>query len=355
MPLREPYVVWKAKPLEWDTREARGGDLRSPHGELTFVDDTGNHTTNINVRSRDRADHRLVVWTGELTEEKTFGASLIRALEPLNEFKYYKNPPPLDFIHDNFIDLSAGTIRETNVDEPNNDITDDLDAFFEATSPDFKDWTLFIWGGYYANSGGGVHQIHMNQGNYLRNPSWHRENGRGQDGGIVMRSPDGKRWKYFFIAFAGQASATDADGHPEGESTPMIRDILIPPAGPPVIPTRPVIPGRSSVRIHSALVNPDGHDNSRGNNDRVRLINTATEPASLDGWTIQNQDGRSKQLPDVLLLGNGAQADFDVGPESYLANDRDGDIVLKDAGGVEVDRVSYQANATSGRWIAFRT
>ncbi|KAM6506793.1 hypothetical protein FALCPG4_018620 [Fusarium falciforme] len=354
MPLRKPYVVWKAKPIEWDTREARGGDPRSPHGQLSFADENGRHTTNINVRSTDPADHRLIFWTGDLTTETPFGDRIIQALENLNGLKSYQSPPPLDFLHDGFLDISAGIIRDTNVPGPNNDITDDLDTFFNADSADFKRSTLFIWGEHYANSGGGVHQLHMNQGNYMWNRRWYRENGRGQDGGIVMRLPDSKRWKYFFIAFAGQASETDEDGKPtRGEATPMLRDIIHAP--PPIMPTRPVVSGQSSgVQIHSALVNPSGPDNTPGHNDRVRLVNHATDPTSLAGWTIQNQDGRLRQLPDVLLHGKGAMRDFDAGPESYLANNRDGEIVLKDAGGAEVDRVSYPANAPPGRWISFR-
>ncbi|KAH6951041.1 hypothetical protein BKA56DRAFT_712043 [Ilyonectria sp. MPI-CAGE-AT-0026] len=352
MPLSEPYVVWKATPVKWDTSEARGGDRRSPHGQLSFTDDSGRHSININVRSKDRADHRLIFWTGNLTTRTPFGARIIQALGNLNSLNYYQSPPPLDFLHDGFLDIHAGTIRDTNVPGPNNDITDDLDAFFNAGSTDFQRSTLFMWGEYYANNSGGLHQVHMNQGNYSRNHDWYLENGRSQDGGIVMRSPDNTQWKYFFIAFAGRASETDENGDPtRGEATPMLRDL---PARPPVTPTTPVVPGQSSgVKIHSALVNPGGPDNTPGHNDRVRLINRANDPVSLAGWTIQNQDGYLKQLPDVLLHGNGAMRDFDVGPESYLANNRNGEIVLKGVGGAEVDRVPYQANAPAGQWIYF--
>ncbi|KAH6873472.1 hypothetical protein B0T10DRAFT_588895 [Thelonectria olida] len=354
MPLREPYVVWKAKPVKWDTSEARRGDP-SPHCQLSFTDDNGRHRTNINVQSTDRTDHRLVFWTGDLTDETPFGERIIHALENLNGLRPYRTPPPLDFLHDDFLDISAGTIRDTNVPGPNNDITDDLDAFFNADSRDFRRSTLFIWGEHYADNGGGVHQVHMNQGNYRRNPRWYRENGRGQDGGIIMRSPDGNNWKYFFIAFAGQASDTDGDGNPtNGNATPMLRDVIHAP--PPVTTTRPVVSGQSSgVQIHSALINPDGPDNTPGYHDRVRLVNRGNNPVSLAGWTVRNQDGQLKQLPDVLLHGNGVMRDFDVGPEGYLANNRDGEIVLNDAGGAQVDRVSYGANPPSGQWISFRT
>ncbi|KAK7584376.1 hypothetical protein V3481_010711 [Fusarium oxysporum f. sp. vasinfectum] len=107
-----------------------------------------------------------------------------------------------------------------------------------------------------------------------------------------MQSLDGM-WKYFFIAFAGRASETDNNGNPaSGDATVMLHDFINAP--PPVTPTIPVTPGQASgVWIRSALVNP----------------------------------------------------------EAYVANTRDGVIVLKDAEGTEMHRVSYSSNVPSGRWI----
>ncbi|SPN99091.1 uncharacterized protein DNG_02128 [Cephalotrichum gorgonifer] len=362
MPLEGgPYVVWNATPVEWDTSEARKpprnwANRWTPHCDLIFTDDNGGrHRTNINVRSSDTVDHRLVFWTGELTRGTEFGKRIISALESerFKDLGYYENPPPLDFLHDGFLDIRKGTIRDTNLPGHNDDVTDALDVFFDANSDEFKRSTVFIWGERYSNSGGGLHQVHMNQGNYKRNPKWYKENGRGQDGGIVIKWPDGK-YTYFFIAFAAQASDTDDQGNPKsGNDTKMLRDYIG--AQPPVIGTRPVVPGQpDTVKIHSALVNPVGADNTPGHHDRVRVVNRTADPISLDGWTIRNQDGGLKQLPDVLLPGNGAMADLDVGPEAYLANRRDGEIVLKDAGGTEVHRVSYNAaDVSEGKWISF--
>jgi hypothetical protein len=95
MPLRKPYVVWKAKPIEWDTREARGSDPRGPHGQLSFANENCRHTTNIDVRSTDPADHRLIFWTGDPTTETPFGDRIIQALENLNGLKPYQSPHPL--------------------------------------------------------------------------------------------------------------------------------------------------------------------------------------------------------------------------------------------------------------------
>ncbi|KAH7478658.1 hypothetical protein FOMA001_g9065 [Fusarium oxysporum f. sp. matthiolae] len=274
MPLSHPYVVWKARPVEWNTSEARGGDLRSPHGTLSFADGNGRHKIEISVRSRDTIDQRLIFWTDKLTNEAQFGHRIIQALENIGGFSYHQNPPRLDFFRDGFLNIHAGTIHDTNVEGPNNDITDDLDAFFQADSADFERSTLFVWGELSATD------------------PFTNENGRGKDGGIVMQSPDGM-WKYFFIAFAGRASETDNNGNPaSGDATVMLHDFIN--ASPPVTPTIPVTPGQASgVWIGSALVNP----------------------------------------------------------EAYVANTRDGVVVLKDAEGTEMHRVSYSSNVPSGRWI----
>ncbi|EXK79494.1 hypothetical protein FOQG_15885 [Fusarium oxysporum f. sp. raphani 54005] len=269
MPLSHPYVVWKARPVEWNMSEARGGDLRSPRGTLSFVGGNGCHKIEINVRSRDTMDHLLIFWTGKLTNETQFGHRIVQALENIGGFSYHQNPPRLDFFRDGFLNIRAGTIHDTNVEGPKNDITDDLDAFFQADLADFERSTLFVWGELIGH--GSIHQVHLNQGNY----------------------PETAIGTYFFIAFAGQAFETDNNGNlASGDATAMLRDFINAP--PPVTPTIPVTPGQASgLWIHSTLVNP----------------------------------------------------------EAYLANNRDGVIVLKAVEGAEVHRVSYSSNVPSGRWI----
>ncbi len=159
----------------------------------------------------------------ELDTSNAYGVKLISSLTALSEFQYYKNPVRLDHLHDNFINIRKGRIADTNVDGPNNDVTDALDIFMDYQSPNFKKSTIYLWGERYP---GGIHQIHINQGNFKRNPGWYAENGRGQDGGIVVNTPDGK-WKYFFIGFASQAAETDDAGNPAmGDSTPMLLDVI---------------------------------------------------------------------------------------------------------------------------------
>lgn len=55
------YGVWVAKPTDMQTDRAKIDD-KSPHIELTFTDDAGDHRAAINVKSTDKHDSRLVYW-----------------------------------------------------------------------------------------------------------------------------------------------------------------------------------------------------------------------------------------------------------------------------------------------------
>lgn len=71
--------------------------------------------------------------------------------------------------------------------------------------------TVLIWGEPF-NTGLGVHNVHQNQGDPV-NSQWAASNGIWQDGAVAVRRPDGS-FVAFLPKFSGQASSTDAQGHP---------------------------------------------------------------------------------------------------------------------------------------------
>jgi uncharacterized protein YukJ len=251
MRLSEPYGVWKGQIMTWRTIEARDpANSDRPHGYLIFFDDeTPEHSRTwnkeredkwkwykrdkthkdmeyvipfrssaINVKSATR-DSRVVYWTGTLDRTNPREDELMTQLSDLSEMKFYEisnreegrvNPDlaGLDFLRDNIINLADGTVRESNRPGENNDIIDALDGFF-GDADLFDQTQVYIFGEYYKPKEDGLHNVHMNQGNILRR--FKKENGPGQDGGIVIRNSAGQ-WKYFFTGFASQASETDEDG-----------------------------------------------------------------------------------------------------------------------------------------------
>jgi len=62
----------------------------------------------------------------------------------------------------------------------------------------------------------GIHNIHMNQGNYTGNHD--NENGRGEDGALFLYFPKTNTWQAVFIAFQTQSFDNDANGYPKDDS-----------------------------------------------------------------------------------------------------------------------------------------
>lgn len=62
----------------------------------------------------------------------------------------------------------------------------------------------------------GIHNIHMNQGNYTGNHD--NENGRGEDGALFIYFPKTKTWNAVYIAFQTQSFDNDAHGYPKDDS-----------------------------------------------------------------------------------------------------------------------------------------
>jgi uncharacterized protein YukJ len=65
-----------------------------------------------------------------------------------------------------------------------------------------------------ARLSGGIHNIHMNQGNYTGNHD--DEDGRHTDGGLLLRMPTGV-WRGLYIAFPTQSWDNDTEGYPNDD------------------------------------------------------------------------------------------------------------------------------------------
>ncbi len=62
----------------------------------------------------------------------------------------------------------------------------------------------------------GIHNIHMNQGNYTGNHD--DENGRGEDGALFLYFPKDKTWHAIYIAFQTQSFDNDNNGYPKDDT-----------------------------------------------------------------------------------------------------------------------------------------
>jgi uncharacterized protein YukJ len=77
-----------------------------------------------------------------------------------------------------------------------------------------KDGTIYAFGSAFADSGkvDGIHDIHMNQGNPVKNHGG--DNGIWQDGALLIHLPSKGTWTAVFIAFQTESWSTDGAGNP---------------------------------------------------------------------------------------------------------------------------------------------
>lgn len=77
-----------------------------------------------------------------------------------------------------------------------------------------KDGVIYAFGSAYADQGkvDGIHNIHMNQGNPVKNHGG--DNGVWQDGALLIHLPSKGTWTAVFIAFQTESWTTDSSGNP---------------------------------------------------------------------------------------------------------------------------------------------
>ncbi len=78
-----------------------------------------------------------------------------------------------------------------------------------------REGALYAFGSSYQDPGqsGGIHDIHMNQGNPAGNHS--DDNGIWQDGALFINLPTKNQWIALFIAFQTESWQTDNNGNPQ--------------------------------------------------------------------------------------------------------------------------------------------
>lgn len=337
MPLKN-YGVWVGYPRSYVAEK----DKKTPHLQLYFVDredqDGGEFRAAINIKSSTPENARLAYWfvrqfTNPITED------LGGLKDGWHDLKKAKKPPALDYIRGNLFDPMTGTLLDHDRPGESNDIIDFISPILdEAIKRKAK---VYLYGEQFP---GGIHDVHMNQGN---DDGFAKYNGVFQDGGVLFHFRDSDHWEAIFLAFAVQKIHTEDDsGHPIGDTS--LADILKPIEVIPGEPTR----DDKVITIRAALVNPIGPDEtSSGQPEVVHLFNTTSSDINLDGWSIINGNKDDQALSGVLRA-NKAEA-FTV-QDCPLTN-KGGTITLLNAKGLKVDGVSYtKAQAKrEGRLIWF--
>jgi len=111
----------------------------------------------------------------------------------------------LDYVREEYMHRNEMQHQPASGPGDNDDVQDQLDFWIKKAAADGAIISVF-------GSGfpGGIHDVHMNQGN---KGSFKKDNGIFQDGGIVLAFPSGN-FVGIFVAFQSQSFDTDESGNP---------------------------------------------------------------------------------------------------------------------------------------------
>jgi uncharacterized protein YukJ len=211
------YGLWVGKPTDF-TAERSNIDSKSPHIQLHFQDDNGEHRAAINVKSTDRHDSRLVYWLN-----RTLQNSVTDKFKDLGTgFQLLQGEDGLDYIRHKLVEIAGGLVLPHDAPGPNNDIIDELTPILQDGID--RKATIYIFGSRFDDNNGGedgIHDIHMNQGSLPR-----YANGVFQDGGLFLYFEDDGHWEGVFLAFASQKVPTyDDTGKPKHGAKELVEII----------------------------------------------------------------------------------------------------------------------------------
>ncbi|HEX3030575.1 MAG TPA: DUF2278 family protein, partial [Clostridia bacterium] len=172
--------------------------------------------------------------------------------------------------------------------------------------------------------GGGIHDIHMNQGNP---GDWMCDNGVWQDGGMFIHFPSRNKWVAIFLAFQSQSFHTDDQtGNPIAGFRQSDENMVI---------------------IIAGLINPFA------GTQKISILNTAPKAVDLSGWALADSDKNKLLLSGTIDAGEFKT--ITITGSNFMLPSSGGIITLIDAAGMKINGVKYTAADYSdmGRTMIF--
>ena len=337
-------------PLNYKVLKGIASDLtldedNDPHIEIRIEAEGISYRLALNVRSK-LSPHDLLYANVVDFKHPELTAGLEALPMGLTDLRRDHPELALDYVRGGFIEREDMNVAPFQMEGPKNDLREFIEplvhegmenhdihfyAFGDAWGPENNKPDEY----FHFEPGNGIHDIHMNQGN---SGSFAETDGPNQDGALLVHFTDTDEWVAIFLAFQSQNWNTDANGKAIGENRPG--------QGRGEGTRRPQTAISSSVRIIAAMINPVNQD-GQAENETVTLINRSDVQVVLDGWKIQDGEGRSQILSGVLATGELrtiALNHDDGGPQ--LAN-KGGDIILLTADDAVADRVGYGKSETA--------
>ena len=253
----------------------------------------------------------------------------------------------LDFLREPIFDITAMRALPHAVTGPDNDLQDFIEHKVSIAKRDNQ--LIFAFGARFPggsprpadhqfNTNGGVHDIHMNQGNPAG--QFAADNGIQQDGGLIVQT-GANTFAGIFLAFQTQLIPTDEHGMPL-------------PGAKPILAADPGGNGAgqaADLSIVGACVNPIGDDAGL---ETVILLNTSAVGADLTKFAIEDKQGKRDALTGTLAGGDVRKIVLS-GRGAQLSNNGGVIRIVRLADGGIVHAVSYtgQGASVQGRTLVF--
>ena len=324
MPIKN-YQLVIGEPVDWTL-----DDDSSPHVEVLLKVKGELLRAAINVRSK-TAPHTLMY---KRMDHFNPGNELETLPQGFYDLKSHYSHLALDYVRDGLLKRSDMLELPYSQTGPDNDLKEKLIPLIE-DAVGSSDSLFYFFGEtwvpengrkdayFHFEPGRGIHVIHMNQGS-AGSFSW--SNGIKQDGAFYIRKNN--IWTAVFLAFSTQSWKTDEGGQPIDSG--MIEP-HIPPASAAVYTDSPI-------KIISALVNPPNPEEGK---ESVTLLNISDRSIRLDGWRLEDGNGRSHPL-DNHDIGAGDTLRIRLsGHGMRLKNKAGGKIKLLAPDDVILEEVTY--------------
>ncbi len=335
------YGVLKGPVVDFG-REDSG---KSPHYQIVVEAGGNRFRVPVNVKSTDSStvlfsiveplsNHRLIAELPELAEGFTARGTAGTAF--------------LDYVREPMLDITTMRTLPPAVPGPDNDLQDFIAHEVETAKRDNR--LVYAFGVRFPGgnpvaadkqfqTNGGVHDIHMNQGNPA-NGQFAGDNGIHQDGGLIIETGLNS-FAGIFLAFQTQLIPTDDRGMP----LPDAKKIQ------PGDPGGNLASQAADLSIVGACVNPKGDDVGL---ETVIVLNTSPDAADLSGFAIEDKNGKREPLQGTLAGGDVRKIVLS-GRNAQLGNS--GGVIrivhLPDGGVVHAVTYTAQASSVQGRTLVF--
>jgi uncharacterized protein YukJ len=335
----ENYGVLKGPVVDF----GREDDNSSPHFQIVVQAAANRWRVPVNVKSQDNSEVLFSV------VDPLVNHRLIALLPSIPEGFTAEGAEPwfLDFLREPIFDITTMRHLPHTLAGPDNDLQDIVETRIAIAKRDNR--AIFAFGSRFPgnnpvaadrqlHTNGGVHDIHMNQGNPPG--PFFDDNGIHQDGGLIIQTGDNS-FAGIFLAFQTQLIPTNDQGNP----LPNSHRIQAADTG------GNVASQAADLSILAACVNPVGDDVGK---ETVILLNASPNSTDLSTFAIEDKQGKREPLTGALAGGDVRKIVLS-GQNAQLSNNGGVIRLVRRSDGGVVHAVTFAAQGTAqqGRTLVF--